>query len=215
MRIILIGLPGSGKGTQAKFLSKKYNIPQISTGDILRKEIQKKNIYNKKIQKNINKGFLIPDNIVISIIKTRLQEKDCINGFLLDGIPRTINQAKMLNEMEIKIDIILEFFISKKEIIRRVQGRLIHKPSGRIYHKIFNPPKKKWKDDITGENLVIRTDDKNNIIEKRIEEYYKFTKPVVSFYKYQCKYNKKFRYYLVNARESILTIQKKLIKFLN
>ncbi|PPI86318.1 adenylate kinase [Candidatus Pantoea edessiphila] len=182
MRIILIGAPGTGKGTQAQFLSEKYGIPQISTGDMLRNLI-KEDIKISKSAKNImDTGKLITDDIVISLVKDRISELDCMNGFLLDGFPRTICQAEAMKKIGIKIDKVLEFIVPKDIIVKRLIGRRVHIPSGRVYHVLFNPPRLENKDDITGEELNIRKDDKKEVVLNRLKEYYKTTTPLIEYY---------------------------------
>lgn len=159
MRIILIGAPGTGKGTQAKFITEKYKIPQISTGDMLRESIYSKNKIGKIIKNIIEKGKLVSDKIVCDLIEKRILKKDCINGFILDGFPRTIEQALYLSQKKIKIDYVLDFIMPYESILERISGRRIHVNSGRTYHIKFNPPKTRDQDDITGEALIIRKDD--------------------------------------------------------
>lgn len=215
MRIILIGYPCSGKGTQAKFIAKKYNIPKISVGDLLRSIIlNKTNPQSLNIKKKINQGKLISDNIITSIIKKRLSKKDCLNGYVLDGFPRTINQAKIMDKYTLKIDYVFELLISKKIILKRMLGRQIHIPSGRIYHKIYNPPINKNKDDITGEELITRKDDTKKIILERLYEYNFFKKKIMQYYKKKNKLNQ-LRFFRINGKKKLSIIQKKIIKILN
>ncbi|CAL4323449.1 Adenylate kinase [Buchnera aphidicola (Chaitophorus sp. 3695)] len=215
MRIILIGYPCSGKGTQAKFISKKYNIPKISTGDLLRSIIlTQKNKESLDIKKKIEQGKLISDSIIISIIKKRLAEKDCLNGYILDGFPRTINQAKIIDQNKIKIDYVIELLISKKKILKRMLGRQIHMKSGRIYHKVYNPPLHKNKDDITGEQLITRKDDTKKVIIKRLNEYNLFKKKIIQYYKQKNKLNQ-LKFFKINGKKKVFIIQKKIMKILN
>ncbi|XRX42707.1 MAG: adenylate kinase family protein [Buchnera aphidicola (Eriosoma harunire)] len=202
MNIILIGAPGTGKGTHAQFISNKYHLHPIYTGDLL-KNIFQETTHNNVINK-INNGKLINDDIVIRTVEKEMMVSNIKNGFLLDGFPRTINQANYLNHKKIKINYILHFFAPENLIIERIMGRQIHLPSGRIYHDKFNPPKSKGIDDITGEKLTIRLDDHKNIIQKRIQEYHKCTYPIIEFYKKQTK-NK--TYYKIDTRNSIQKIQ--------
>ncbi|QJC36361.1 adenylate kinase [Enterobacteriaceae endosymbiont of Donacia simplex] len=215
MRIILLGPPGVGKGTYARFISEKYNLPNISIGNILRNYIlnNKNSLLTNKIKNFIKKGIMVPDNITIKIIKNRLYNIDCKKGFLLDGYPRNIVQANILKKENIKIDIILEFYIPKKQIIKRIIGRKIHLSSGRTYHIIFNPPKIKDKDDITGETLITRTDDNLITIKNRLKEYLKQTKPLIKYY-YEDYINKKVIYKKINNTLSILDVKKKINNFL-
>ncbi|QJC33958.1 adenylate kinase [Enterobacteriaceae endosymbiont of Donacia cinerea] len=215
MRIILLGPPGVGKGTYARFISEKYHLPNISIGNILRNYIlnNKNSLLTNKITNFIKKGIMIPDNITIKIIKNRLYNLDCKKGFLLDGYPRNIVQANILKKENIKIDIILEFHIPKKQIIKRIIGRKIHLPSGRTYHIIFNPPKIKDKDDITGETLITRTDDNIITIKNRLKEYLRQTKPLIKYYN-KDYINKKIIYKKINNTSSILDVKKKINDFL-
>jgi len=213
MRIILLGAPGTGKGTQGKFISKKYKIPQISTGDMLRESVNSKNKIGKIIKNIIENGKLVSDEIVCDLINKRIHQKDCINGFLLDGFPRTVTQAFYLSEKKIKIDYILEFIVPYKSILERISGRRIHIQSGRIYHIKFNPPKIENKDDITGEELIIRKDDTKESIKERLEEYKKMHIPLMKYY-----INKKelenIKIFQINGTNSLLSIKKRIEKIL-
>ncbi|QJC31510.1 adenylate kinase [Enterobacteriaceae endosymbiont of Donacia tomentosa] len=215
MRIILLGPPGVGKGTYAQFISEKYNLPNISIGNILRNYIlnNKNSILSKKIKKCINNGAMVPDYITIKIIKNRLYNLDCKKGFLLDGYPRNIIQADILKKENINIDIIIELYIPYNQIIKRIIGRRIHEPSGRTYHIILNPPKIKGKDDITGEKLITRTDDNISTINNRLQEYLKQTQPLIKYYKNQL-WKKRFFYKKINNTSSILDVKKKIDNFL-
>lgn len=182
MKIILIGAPGAGKGTQASFLTKEFEIPQISTGDMLRSAVQAKNELGLQAKDFMNQGKLVPDNLIIDLVKLRVNEEDCQKGFLLDGFPRTIPQAKAMIDAKISIDFVIEVAVPDHEIIQRLTGRRIHPSSGRIYHITNNPPKKDGIDDITGEPLVLRDDDKESTIIKRLKTYHEQTEPLVNFY---------------------------------
>ncbi|WMY96715.1 MAG: adenylate kinase [Arsenophonus sp.] len=210
MFVILLGAPGSGKGTQAYFIVKKYGIPKISTGDILRNEIKKNKKLGIQIKKLINNGQLVTNEVVISLIKKRIIENDCKKGFLLDGFPRTIAQAEVIKNIGICIQYVLELHVSDDTIIERITGRRIHKLSGRIYHIKFNPPKIKNKDDITGDDLIIRDDDKEDIIRKRLMEYHKFTKPVIDYYRKE-SINGRTNFIRLNGSSEIIKINKQLI----
>jgi adenylate kinase len=182
MKIILIGAPGAGKGTQASFLKEKYKIPQISTGDMLREAVKGKTDLGLKAEGFMNQGLLVPDNLIIDLVKLRINEDDCKNGFLLDGFPRTIPQAQAMMDAKIFIDYVIEVAVPDNEIISRLTGRRIHLDSGRIYHITHNPPAKDGIDDITGESLIIRDDDKESTIIKRLKTYHEQTEPLVKFY---------------------------------
>ena len=187
VRIILLGPPGSGKGTQAKLLSKKYSIPHIAMGDILREEVAKKTPLGKKVNVYMSKGELVPDEIVIEVLKKRLQEADCVDGFILDGFPRTLNQAKaldnMLNELNLKIDAVIYIEVPDEEIMKRLSLRRTCKVCGRIYNLHYNPPKQDGKCDVCGGELIIRDDDKPEVIKNRLKVYNDQTKPLVDYYK--------------------------------
>ena len=190
MNIILIGPPGAGKGTQAKFITENNNIPQISTGDMLRYNVSNKTILGMNAVKFMDTGELVPDNIILDMMKDRMQKDDCKNGFILDGFPRTTIQAEgltqLLNELNIKIDYILVLSINDDIIVERMSGRRLHPESGRVYHIKYNPPKKIGFDDITNEKLIIRDDDQESTVRKRLEVYHEQTKPIIDYYK---KYN--------------------------
>ncbi len=182
MRVILLGAPGAGKGTQAKFICQHFNIPQISTGDMLRAEVQSGTKMGEQVKSIMNEGKLVPDDLIIMMISERIQQPDCKNGFLLDGFPRTITQAKAFIEAGIKIDHVIEIAVEDQEIIARLSGRLIHPASGRIYHKTFNPPKNENKDDLTGEELIQRKDDQEATVRSRLAVYHEQTEPLIAFY---------------------------------
>jgi len=182
MNIILLGAPGAGKGTQAQYLKQKFNIPQISTGDMLRSAVGNKTELGIKAKKFMEDGQLVPDQLIINLVKLRISEQDCENGFLLDGFPRTIPQADAMSDEGININIVIEIKVPDQTIIERLSGRRIHKSSGRIYHITNNPPKKEGLDDESGEPLVIRNDDTSEIIMKRLETYHRETEPLINFY---------------------------------
>jgi len=182
MKIILIGAPGAGKGTQAAFITKEFDIPQISTGDMLREAVQAKTELGLQAKDFMNQGKLVPDDLIIDLVKLRINKEDCKKGFLLDGFPRTIPQAQAMIDEDITIDYVIEVAVPDHEIIKRLTGRRIHPASGRIYHIINNPPKKDGFDDITGEPLVLRDDDKESTIIQRLKTYHKQTEPLVNFY---------------------------------
>jgi len=182
MRIILLGAPGAGKGTQAKYICEKYNIPQISTGDMLRAAVKAGTELGKQAKAIMESGTLVSDEIIIGLVKERIKQADCNNGYLLDGFPRTIKQAEAIETAKIKIDYVIEFKVTDAEIINRLTGRRVHPASGRIYHIIYQPPKKPGKDDMTGEDLVLRDDDAEATVRKRLEVYYEQTQPLVDFY---------------------------------
>ncbi|VFP87922.1 adenylate kinase [Candidatus Erwinia haradaeae] len=182
MRIILLGPPGSGKGTQANFITSQYSIPIVSTGEILRTAVKYDLNLGRQIQKIMDAGRLVTEDTVITLVKKRLAQVDCRTGFLLDGFPRTIFQAHAMKALGIKVDYILEFQVPDALIIERLTGRQIHERSGRIYHTQFNPPKTSGKDDITGEPLMMRNDDQRETIYQRLTEYHQRTAPLIKYY---------------------------------
>ena len=182
MRVILLGSPGSGKGTQAQFLTEKFNIPQISTGDMLRAAVKAGTTLGIEAKKVMDTGGLVSDDIILGLIKQRIAEADCNNGFLLDGFPRTIAQAEGLGAMGVDIDHVIEIAVADEENIKRLGGRRVHLESGRTYHIQFNPPKMEGVDDVTGEPLIQRYDDKEDTVRRRLEVYHQQTKPLVDFY---------------------------------
>lgn len=182
MRIILLGSPGSGKGTQAQFITQKYGIPQISTGDMLRAAVRAGTPLGIEAKKVMDAGGLVSDDIILGLIKERIAQDDCRNGFLLDGFPRTIAQAEGLKAMGIDITHVIEIAVDDEEIVKRMAGRRVHPASGRSYHVIFNPPKSDNVDDVTGEPLIQRDDDKEETVRKRLQVYHEQTKPLVGYY---------------------------------
>lgn len=182
MKLILLGAPGAGKGTQAKFICEKYGIPQISTGDMLRAQVKAGTPLGLEAQKHMGTGGLVPDAVIIGMVKERLKEADCANGYLFDGFPRTIPQAEAMKEAGVALDFVVEVDVPDGDIVERMAGRRAHLPSGRTYHVKFNPPKVEGKDDVTGEPLVQRDDDKEETVKKRLDVYHAQTKPLVDFY---------------------------------
>lgn len=182
MRLILLGAPGAGKGTQAQYITEKYNIPQISTGDMLRAAVKAGTPLGMEAKKIMDEGGLVSDDIILGLVKERIQEPDCANGFLFDGFPRTIPQAEALKEQGVDIDFVIEVDVADEEIIKRMSGRRVHPASGRTYHVVFNPPKVEGKDDVTGEDLIQREDDNEATVRKRLDVYHSQTKPLVEFY---------------------------------
>ncbi len=183
MRLILLGGPGAGKGTQASFISNKFGIPQISTGDMLRAALKAGTPLGTEAKKYMDAGGLVPDDVIIGLVKERIKEPDCEKGFLFDGFPRTIPQAEAMKDAKVDIDSVVEIDVPDEEIIKRMGGRRCHLASGRTYHIVFNPPKVEGKDDVTGEPLIQRDDDKEETVRKRLEVYHAQTEPLVDFYK--------------------------------
>ncbi|HRQ05502.1 MAG TPA: adenylate kinase [Nitrosomonas halophila] len=182
MRIILLGAPGAGKGTQAAYIREHFAIPQISTGDILRNAVKEGTELGIMAQKIMESGGLVSDDIIINLVQARIQEPDCTNGFLFDGFPRTIPQADALKAAAVHIDYVVEIDVPDAEIIKRLSGRRVHPSSGRTYHIAFNPPKVADRDDITGEALILRDDDREETVRKRLEVYHQQTRPLVNYY---------------------------------
>ena len=183
MRLILLGGPGAGKGTQANYVKERYQIPQISTGDMLRAAVKAGTNLGKAAKGYMDAGKLVPDEVIIGLVKERIQEADCEKGFLFDGFPRTIPQADAMKEAGVPIDAVVDINVPDEEIIKRMSGRRAHLESGRTYHVIFNPPKEEGKDDVTGEPLVQRDDDKEETVRKRLEVYHDQTEPLIDYYK--------------------------------
>lgn len=182
MRVILLGAPGAGKGTQARFITEQFGIPQISTGDMLRAAVKAGTELGLKVKDVMEKGGLVSDDLIIALIEERLTQADCAKGFLLDGFPRTIPQAEALKKAGVTLDKVLEIAVEDEEIVQRLSGRRVHPNSGRVYHIEHNPPKTVGKDDVTGEDLIQRDDDKEETIRKRLAIYHDQTKPLVDFY---------------------------------
>ena len=182
MRLILLGAPGAGKGTQAAFVTKRYSIVQISTGDMLRAAVQAGTPVGRKAKALMDAGRLVPDEIILELVKARIAEADCRNGFLFDGFPRTIPQAEALRAEQVVLDFVVEIAVDDAEIVRRLSGRRVHPRSGRTYHVEFNPPKRPGKDDVTGEDLVQRDDDTEETVRERLKVYHEQTEPLLEYY---------------------------------
>jgi adenylate kinase len=182
MRLILLGAPGAGKGTQAAHLIEKYGIPQISTGDMLRAAVKAGTPLGLEARKFMDAGALVPDEVIIGLVKERIKQPDAAKGFLFDGFPRTIPQADAMKAAGVKLDYVVEVHVDDAEIVKRLSGRRVHVGSGRTYHVVFNPPRVAGKDDVTGEDLVQREDDKEATIRKRLEVYHSQTEPLVDYY---------------------------------
>ena len=183
MKLILLGAPGAGKGTQAQYLTEKYGIPQISTGDMLRAAIKADTQLGRTAKAVMDKGELVSDELIINLVKDRLTHDDCSRGFLFDGFPRTIPQAQALIDAHIAIDAVVEIDVADAEIIKRMSGRRVHPGSGRTYHLMFNAPKQAGKDDVTGDDLVQRVDDQADTVRQRLSIYHRQTGPLINFYK--------------------------------
>ena len=182
MRFILLGPPGAGKGTQAGFITKKYGIPQISTGDMLRAAIKAGTELGRKAKKLMDAGQLVPDDVILDLVRRRIREPDCAGGFLFDGFPRTLAQAEAMKNAGVHIDIVLEIAVPDEEIIQRMSGRRVHPGSGRSYHIKFNPPRVADKDDLSGEALILRPDDRPETVTERLHVYRAQTQPLIEYY---------------------------------
>jgi adenylate kinase len=211
MRIILLGAPGAGKGTQAQFLTKKYDIPQISTGDMLRAAIKAGTEMGKLAKAAMDAGQLVTDDIIIGLVKDRIAEDDCKNGYLLDGFPRTLPQADAVTNAGIDIDAVIEIDVPDEEIVKRMSGRRAHLASGRTYHVIYNPTKVEGKDDKTGEDLVQRDDDKEEVVKDRLKVYHEQTEPLIGYYKEQAAKNPNLKYITVDGTADIADVEKAIV----
>ncbi|HKS15423.1 MAG TPA: adenylate kinase [Pseudomonas sp.] len=182
MRVILLGAPGAGKGTQAKFITEKFGIPQVSTGDMLRAAVKAGTPLGLEAKAIMDAGKLVSDELIINLVKDRIAQPDCVNGFLFDGFPRTIPQAQALVAAGVELDAVVEIAVADEEIVQRIAGRRVHEASGRVYHVVYNPPKVEGKDDLSGEELVQRKDDTEETVRHRLSVYHDQTKPLVDFY---------------------------------
>lgn len=211
MRVILLGAPGAGKGTQAQFICQRFDIPQISTGDMLRAAVKAGTELGKQVKEVMDSGGLVSDDLIIGLIKERIAQDDCAKGFLFDGFPRTIPQAEALVEAGVEIDNVLEIAVEDEEIVARMSGRRVHPGSGRVYHVQHNPPKVAGKDDVTGEDLIQREDDQEATVRKRLEVYHTQTKPLVDFYQKLSAAQGKPNYSMVEGVGSVEQITAKVI----
>ena len=207
MNIILLGAPGAGKGTQAQFLTQTYNIPQISTGDMLRAAIKEGTPLGKIAKEAMDSGALVTDEIIIGLVKERIAKDDCKNGFLFDGFPRTVVQADAVKDAGIALDAIVEIDVADSEIVKRMSGRRVHQASGRTYHLEFNPPRVAGKDNETGEELVQRADDKEEIVLDRLKVYHEQTEPLVSYYTELSNTQNSLKYIRVDGTQDIKVVQ--------
>jgi adenylate kinase len=214
MRVILLGSPGSGKGTQAQAITEKFGIPQISTGDMLRAAVREGTPLGKEAKKIMDAGLLVSDDIILGLIQERVKLPDCISGFLLDGFPRTIAQADGLAQMGLAIDNVVEFVVDDEEIVNRMSGRRVHPGSGRTYHTVFNPPKQEGKDDETGEPLIQRDDDQEETVRKRLSVYHEQTKPLVGYYQQKAEQGS-VRFASINGIGPMEAITERIFAVLN
>lgn len=211
MRLILLGAPGAGKGTQAETIIKQYHIPKIATGDMLREVVAQKTPLGLQVEGIMKSGALVSDDIIIQLVKERVQRSDCKEGYLLDGFPRTLTQARAMEEADIAVDVVIYFKVSDKAIIERLQYRWIHPASGRTYHTLHNPPKTSGKDDVTGEMLIQRSDDQAEVVKKRLNVYHEQTKPLIEHYQAQVP---QIRYLEVDGEQSVRVVAKQIQGFL-
>ena len=214
MRIILLGAPGAGKGTQAQYICEQYGIPQISTGDMLRAAVKAQSELGKKVEKVMASGGLVTDEIIIALVKARIEEEDCKDGFLFDGFPRTIPQASALLESNILIDVVLEIDVQDDEIVKRLSGRRVHLDSGRVYHIVYNPPKNEGFDDVSGEELIQREDDQEETVRNRLKVYHQQTKPLVEYYTQLSSLDSNIRVIKINGLAKVDSIKEEIFNML-
>lgn len=214
MKIILLGAPGSGKGTQARFICERYGIPQISTGDMLRAAVREGTEVGKKARQIMEAGELVPDAIILELIRDRIARPDCARGFLLDGFPRTLAQAEGLETMDVQIDSVIEIAVPDHEIVKRLSGRRIHPASGRVYHLLYNPPREDCKDDITGEPLIQRDDDREETVRRRLEVYRHQTASLTDFYRQRAQQGS-VRFFSVSGLGGVEEIRGRIFQILD
>ena len=212
MHIILLGGPGAGKGTQGDFICKEFGIPKISTGDMLRNAVSKGSELGKKAELIMKNGELVPDDLILALVKDRLEQPDCKRGFLFDGFPRTIRQAEGLESLKVCIDVIIELAVEDNEIVKRMSGRRVHMESGRTYHVVYNPPSVSDKDDLTGEPLVQRADDMEETVRKRLDVYSSQTKPLINWFKNYEQRNPNAKFVQVEGIGSVESIKDRIIQ---
>ena len=216
MKIILLGPPGAGKGTQANLIKEKFSIPQISTGDMLRAAVSAGTELGKEAKKVMDAGGLVSDDLILGLVKERISEDDCKNGYLFDGFPRTIVQAEAMVSADIEVDYVIEIKVEDEAIIKRMSGRRAHLASGRTYHVEFNPPKVEGKDDVTGEDLVQRDDDKEETVRERLNVYHDQTAPLIKFYTDESnKDDAKIKYVSVDGMKEVDTVTKDILSQLS
>jgi adenylate kinase len=216
MRIIFLGPPGAGKGTQSQFIADRLHIPKISTGDMLRKAVEGQTALGQEVKKVVASGKLVSDEIMIALVKERIAQADCKNGFLLDGFPRTTAQADALRAQQIKIDFVIELDVPDDEIIERMSGRLVHPASGRVYHRIYQPPKIADKDDITGEPLIQREDDREATVRQRLAVYHQQTRPLIQYYQQWAQTRDALapKYFCISGSGSMDSVRDQILKIL-
>jgi adenylate kinase len=215
MRVILLGAPGAGKGTQAKFITEKFGIPQISTGDMLRAAVKAGTELGLKAKSVMASGGLVSDDLIIALVQERIAQADCASGFLFDGFPRTIPQAEALVKANVVLDYVVEINVEDEEIVSRIAGRRVHEASGRVYHTIFNPPKVAGKDDATGDDLIHRADDTEETVRHRLHVYHEQTEPLVNFYKSLSAEQGKPKYARIEGVGTVEEITRKVVDALS
>lgn len=215
MRVILLGAPGAGKGTQAQFITTKYAMPQISTGDMLRAAVKAGSELGALVKEVMATGGLVTDDIIIALVKERISQEDCAKGFLLDGFPRTIPQAEAMVDAGIDVDVVVEISVEDEEIVKRLSGRRVHADSGRIYHVTNNPPKVENIDDVTGDPLIQRDDDKEETVRKRLKVYHQQTKPLVNFYQKLEAEGKGVKVVQLNGQENVDVVREQIASLMS
>ncbi len=215
MRLILLGSPGAGKGTQATLITEHYHIPQISTGDMLRSAVKAETELGRQAAAIMDAGGLVSDDIIINLVKERIKEPDCKAGFLLDGFPRTLPQAEAITQEGITIDHVIDIDVPDEEIVARISGRRIHPASGRVYHNIYHPPHVPDQDDKTGEPLIFREDDREEVVRERLRVYHKQTKPLVDYYRVQAKQQEALSFSQISGIGSVEEIRQQLFTILD
>ena len=213
MKVLLLGAPGAGKGTQAQFITAAFNIPQISTGDMLRAAIKAGTPLGLEAKKIIDEGGLVRDDIIIGMVKERIAQDDCQNGFLFDGFPRTLAQAQAMIDAGVDLDAVVEIDVPDEVIVNRMSGRRVHLPSGRTYHVTFNPPKTEGKDDVIGEDLIQRDDDKEEVVKKRLAVYHEQTAVLIGFYS-QLTGDNAPKYIKVDGTQAVETVKAEVLSAL-
>ena len=214
MNVIILGPPGAGKGTQAAFIASEQNIPHISTGDMLREAIKNRTKLGLQAKEVMDAGNLVSDELIIDLVKERINQADCLNGFLFDGFPRTIPQSKALDSENIKIDFILELVVPDEVIVERMSGRRVHLDSGRTYHVKYNPPKNEGRDDETGEPLTMRDDDMPETVKDRLKVYWNQTEPLIKFYR-EKESQSRLKYLSIDGTDEVKIIKANILNFLN
>jgi adenylate kinase len=215
MRLILLGPPGAGKGTQAQFIKEKYDIPQISTGDMLRAAVKAGTKLGKKAKEIMDAGQLMPDDLILNIVKERLVADDCKNGYLLDGFPRTIPQAEGMVEFGIDVEHVVEITADEDEVVKRISGRRVHPDSGRTYHVVYNPPKEEGKDDVTGDALIHRDDDQEDVVRQRLQVYFEQTAPLINYYSSIAQQGDTLAYHSIDGMQAVDEVKQNIFSALN